>query len=160
MAKYIKKPDGTRYHPSYGRIMEHRGYSLRIHWSTEMLDYLRRHFPTSLNEELAECLGVSMRTMVRKARELGLKKDPTWLHKVWDERRTMARVISKRKGYPGCFVKGQHSCTEFKPGYIPSEESRAKRSESLKRWYLLNPLKAREKARKAWETRRNNSKNQ
>ena len=68
MATYQRKPDGARYHPAYDRIMEHQGYALRIYWSTSMLDYLRKHYPTTLNEELAGCLGVSQRTMIRKAR--------------------------------------------------------------------------------------------
>jgi hypothetical protein len=139
--------------------MEHQGYALRIHWSTSMTDYLRRHYPTSLNEELAGCLGVSMRTMIRKARELGLEKDPTWLREVWDERRKLAHIISKRKGYPGGFVKGQRANHdgEFKAGRIVSDEEKSKHSESMKRWYRMNPLKAKAKALKAWETRRNKS---
>lgn len=160
MTIYIKKPDGTRYHPAYGRIMQKQGYALRIHWSADMLDYLRRYFPTTLNEELAGCLGVSMRTMIRKARELGLEKDPKWLRDIWNERRQLAHIISRHKCYPGGFQKGVHSNPqgEFKPGRTPSEEEKEKRSESMKRWYRLNPKKAREKALKAWETRRNNNK--
>ena len=121
-----------------------------------MIDYLRRHYPTTLNEELAGCLGVSQRTMIRKARELGLEKDPEWLRDVWDERRKLAHIIIKRKGYPGGFVKGQRAnpAGEFKPGHKPTEEQRAKKSEAMRKWYRMNPLKAKEKARKAWETRR------
>lgn len=160
MAKYQCKPDGVLYHPSYGRIMEHKGYSLRIFWNADMVDYLRKHYPTTLNEELAGCLGVSQRTMIRKARELGLEKDTEWLYKIREERMKMAHAISKRKGFPGGFVKGQHANPdgEFKSGRILSEEEKARCSESMKRWYRKNQLKAREKALKAWETRRQTNK--
>ena len=152
----MKVKDGTYYNPKVGRIVVHKGYSTRIYWSTDMLDYLRRHFPTTLNEELAGCLGVSQRTMIRKARELGLKKDEAWLQQVWDERRRLAQAISKRKGYPGCFQKGVHSSpdTEFKKGHTASPEVKQKQSDSMRRWYRRNPAKASAKALKAWETRR------
>lgn len=156
MATYERKPEGVRYHPSYGLIMEHKGHALRIHWSAQMTDYLRRHFSTTLNEDLAEWLGVSLRTMIRKARELGLEKDKDWLRRIWEERRLMAHMSARRKGYPGCFKKGERAnpAGEFKPGHKPTEEQRAKKSASMKRWYRLHPAEARAKARKAWETRR------
>ena len=158
MATYQRKPDGARYHPAYDRIMEHQGYALRIYWSTSMLDYLRKHYPTTLNEELAGCLGVSQRTMIRKARELGLEKDPEWLAAVWDERRKLVHVISKRKGYPGGFKKGERAnpAGEFKAGEPRSEEMKRKQGEGMKRWYRLHRNEARAKALKAWETRRAN----
>lgn len=153
---YQAVKDGKFYDQKKGRVMEHKGYSVHIYWSPSMLDYLRRHFPTTLNEELAGCLGVSQRTMSRKARELGLQKDEAWLRQVWEERRRLAHVISKRKGYPGSFVKGvRHSPdTEFKKGYTASPEVKQKKSEGMRRWYRRNPDKASAKALKAWETRR------
>lgn len=124
-----------------------------------MLDYLRRHYPTTLNEELAGCLGVSQRTMIRKARELGLEKDPEWLSAVWNQRRQLAHVMSRRKGYPGRFKKGEHAnpAGEFKAGERKSEEMKRKQAEGIKRWYKRHPREARAKALKAWETRRLNS---
>lgn len=110
-------PPRTFYSLKHGRVVVREKYSTRIFWNTDMLDYLRRHFATTLNDELAGCLGVSHRTMIRKARELGLKKDPAWLKTIWDERRKWAQSASRRLGYPGCFKKGQHAspATEFKP---------------------------------------------
>lgn len=158
MAKYERKPDGVRYHAYYGRIMEKQGYATRIHWSKQMIDYLRQHFPNTLNEELAGCLGVSQRTMIRKARELGLEKDQEWLSAVWDERRIMATAASKRKGIPGGFKKGEHHnpAGEFKPGNKLPAEALSKISEKMKRWYRQHPVEVRAKAMKAWETRRTN----
>ena len=154
---YQRKPDGL-YINSEGRVMEHKGYATRIYWNGNMISFLRMHFATTLNEELAECIGVSQRTMIRKARELGLKKNQEWLHKVWNERRVLAHAISKKKGYPGCFKKGEHSypAGEFKPGHKPTDEQLAKKSEAMKDWYRWHPKEAREKALKAWESRRSN----
>lgn len=107
---YTPKKDGLYHDPSTGRTMEHRHYATRIYWSTTMTDYLRRHFPTTLNDELAGCLGMSPRTMIRKARELGLQKDPAWLKAVWDERRRMAHAASRHQGgNSGQFRKGEHA---------------------------------------------------
>lgn len=84
-----------------------------------MIGMLRRDYPTTFNEELAGAIGVSVRTMIRKARELGLEKDRKWLSDVWDERRKFAIMASRRKGYPGAFKKGEHHCVEheFKKGH-------------------------------------------
>ena len=155
---YERKKDGLYHDPKTGRTWQHEGYATRIYWSTAMLDYLRRHFPTTLNDELAECLGVSPRTMIRKARELGLEKDPVWLRQVWEERRMMAHVVSRRKGYPGGFEKGRryNPDGEFKKGHQLSPEAKAKQSASIKRWNLLHPQERKARAAKIWATRRAN----
>lgn len=109
----------TFFHPAFGRLVTHDHYATRIFWSADMIDYLRKNFPTMLNEELAECLGVSKRTMIRKARELCLEKDAAWLKGIWDERRKMAIASTKVNGNAGMFRKGFHAspATEFKKGH-------------------------------------------
>ena len=72
---YTRKPDGVFYDAKRGRLMEHRGYAKSIYWSKDMLDLLKREYPTTFNYEMAELLAMSQRTMQRKAKELGLKKD-------------------------------------------------------------------------------------
>lgn len=116
------QPPRTFYSEKYGRIVTRYRMATSIFWSADMLDYLRTHFATTRNEELAGCLGVSQRTLIRKARELGLQKDGRWLSGIWDEHRQMARFVSRKKGYPGAFKKGQHTspATEFKPQNILS----------------------------------------
>jgi hypothetical protein len=157
------KPTKKRvyYSEKKGRIVEREGRSLRIFWNQTMLDYLRSHYATTKNEELSEWLGVSIRTIRRKARELGLEKDRQWLTGVWDEHRTVAHIVHRLKGRPGCFKKGDHPNPdgEFKPGHKLSAESLKKQSESLKKWYQRNAKKASAKAQKAWETRRRKSAN-
>ena len=153
---YTRKPQGVAYHPSRGRLMELKGYSLRIYWSPDMLDYLRRHYATTLNDELAGCLNVSMSTLHRKARQLGLKKNAEWLAKVWEERRLMAHAVNRRNGVSHAWGKGQHAnpAGEYKPGHRLTPEQEARRRESMRRWHLLHPDVARASGLKAWETRR------
>lgn len=112
--KNKKVPDGTFYHKSYDRIMVHNGCSVRIFWSPSMISYLQKHFPTTKNQDLSEALGVSPRTITRKARELGLEKNSEWLQGVWDEHRLMAQAESKRKGYPGAFKPGNEIGKEYR----------------------------------------------
>lgn len=156
---YEPARQGVYYNPKVGRIVEHHHYATRIFWNTQMLDYLRRHFPTTLNDELAGCLGVSPRTMIRKARELGLEKDPEWLADVWEERRKMAQSVTKRKGNGGQFKKGHryNPDGEFKPGHKESDETKAKRIESVKKWCRRHPKELKERAAKTWATRRRNT---
>lgn len=101
-----RKKNGLFYDSKKGRVMEHDGYATRIFWNPQMLSDIHRLFPTTLNEELADYLGISQRTLVRKARELGLHKNPTWLKQIWEERRRMAQLASMVKGYPGSFREG------------------------------------------------------
>lgn len=156
---YIKKKEGLFYDAKTGRTMEHRGYATRIYWSTAMLDYLRRHFPTTKNDELAGCLGVSHRTMIRKARELGLQKDPVWLQQVWDAHRLMAHAANTKMRNPNSFKPGirHNPAGEFKPGHQLTPEQNRKRIESVKRWCLLHPNELKARAAKIWETRRRNA---
>ena len=67
-------PMGTRL------IIRKDGIS-RIYWSGNMISELKRYFPVSSNKEVAELLGVSERTMIRKARELGIVKDKQYISK-------------------------------------------------------------------------------
>ena len=115
-AAYQGKPKGTFVNVNDGRLYTHCGYSTRLHWSRDMLDYLARHYGTSRNADIAGELGVSPRTMIRKARELGLKKSSGWLRKVWEDNRFLANSQARRLGYPGAIQKGEHRspATEFK----------------------------------------------
>ena len=103
-----KKPDGIFMNTTYGRLMEHTGHSLRIHWNENMLSVLKRYYPNTKNEEVAEMLGISSRTVVRKATELGLRKDMDFMLSVWKENILMAKVASKRSEKSG-----------YKKGHIP-----------------------------------------
>ena len=114
-------PARTFFHQAMGRIVVRDHYATRIFWSQQMLQFLRQNYATMLNDELAEWLGVSVRTMIRKARQIGLQKDAGWLKDVWDERRRMAVASTKVNGNTGTFRKGFHAspATEFKKGHKP-----------------------------------------
>lgn len=74
-----------------------------------MLDDLRRMFPRTKNEDIVDRLGVSMRTMIRKARELGLRKDERWMHAIHQERLRMMKYINMFHRNDGMFKPGQHA---------------------------------------------------
>ena len=105
-ARNHKVPDGTFYHKSFGRIMEHKGCSTRIFWNKDMLDILKTHYPNTKNEEVAEMCGVSPRTMIRKARELGLQKDKDFVQGVWEENRKLMVLTNKVRRNSGMIQKG------------------------------------------------------
>ena len=153
---YEKKEDGVFWHPGYGWVMEHRGYGTRIHWSESMLDYLRTHYARTINQELCDHLCMSQRTMARKARELGLKKDRQWLTEVWNERRKLAHMIARAKGYPGKFEPGDErgKACQYKKGHRLTAEQEAKRVAAVHEWAKRHRKETRERMLKAWETRR------
>lgn len=101
-----KKPDGVFYDEKECRLMEHRGVSKSIYWTGDMLSILQRYFQNTKTEEVAEMIGVSPRTVIRKARELGIDKNSDFLHRVWDENRLLAHITVKREGVKGGFPKG------------------------------------------------------
>jgi hypothetical protein len=69
--------------------MVHEGYSHTIYWSDDTKKKFQRLFPYTKNEDLAIEFDCSARTISRKARQMGLEKDPKWLHKVWDANRKL-----------------------------------------------------------------------
>ena len=84
---------------------------------------------------LSRLVGVSQRTMIRKARELGLEKADDFME---INRKSISESISagvRRYGpQPTHFRKGERANPdgEFRPGHRESPEVKAKRSASLK----------------------------
>ena len=67
-----------------------------LYWTPNMISVLKRHYPNSPNSEVCEMLGVSERTMVRKARELGLYKSQEYINN--NARvKSLFGVLTKRK---------------------------------------------------------------
>lgn len=124
-----------------------------------MLDDLKRLYATTKNEDLVDILGVSQRTVIRKARELGLQKDPEWQHGNTMRNLKMMQLENKVHGIKSPFKKGMHYSpdTEFKPGHQESPEIKAIRIERVKEYYRKHPFAARERGVKASETRKLNS---
>lgn len=98
----------------------------RRFWTTEEIEYLRRHYPTTETKQIAASLGRPLGGTFAKADNLGLKKDPEWLRQ-----NTTARLHkSSKKGQfaPGHATwnkgkphpaSGRSAETQFKPGHMP-----------------------------------------
>lgn len=115
-----------------GLKKEHYG----IVWTPQQLKLLRDFFPTMFNKPLAKWIGVSMRTMIRKARELGLEKKSGFLNERRNDIQALAAEgLRNAKNVQTRFKKGirNNPSGEFKPGHVESPETRARRAESLKR---------------------------
>lgn len=115
-ARKRKVPDRLYRNETTGLLMEHSGYSTRIHWSEPMIQKLRRLFPTTKNEDLAIDFGVSVRTLVRQARVLGLQKSKEWMAQHSRQNCRIMRILNKCRGNSGMFKKGVRNspATEFK----------------------------------------------
>ena len=61
-----------------------------------MIADLKRYFPTTPNKDVADILGVSERTLIRKARELGINKTREFTSERATEKSRYA-VIARRK---------------------------------------------------------------
>ena len=114
-----------------------------IEWTAEMLETLNNKFPVTFNKELAEELGVSWRTLVRKARELGIEKEIGFLDKRREAITKMAQTArpeNPTKGQKGWSVPGSEKY-RFKKGHIPAmktdselvERVRQTRNETIRR---------------------------
>ena len=96
---FIDHSNGKLYIPAEGR-------GRKIYWNSTMLHDLKAYFSDTPNDELAGILGVSKRTMIRKARELGLEKSKEFMAKYSREGQLMARIANKRNGNSGMYRKG------------------------------------------------------
>lgn len=107
-------------------------------WTPQMLKMLTDFFPLMFNKPLAVWLGVSESSLHRKARALGLKKRPGFLEDRRKDITDMARTSLKKAYRDGrltsTFKKGTRNnpSGEFKKGHVESQETKARRSASLK----------------------------
>ncbi|MDD2353416.1 MAG: hypothetical protein PHX56_07695 [Atribacterota bacterium] len=108
-----------------------------------MIKKIKREFPVKYNRVLAKELNVSMRSLIRKARELGIQKENDFLVKRKKEIQKMSREAHPPHPYKG--IKGWYvpnsEATRFKPGNISSmktnpdvvQKVRKKRNETIAR---------------------------
>lgn len=90
----------------------------RIEWDEQMVEILKDQFSTTFNRRLAEKLGVSMRTLIRKARELELDKEDDFLIKRRKEITLLsikAHPENPKKGVKGWSVPNSEN-TRFRKG--------------------------------------------
>lgn len=76
----------------------------KIQWTPEMIQRLKFNFKYAYNKSLAIDLGVSLRSLIRKARELGLEKEEGFLDKRKNQIQSMARA--RRRANPTKGMKG------------------------------------------------------
>ena len=114
----------------------------KINWTNEMIMILQEKYPFSFNKELAKELGVSWRSLVRKARDLGVDKEPAFLEKRREIITNMA-VAKNHNCYTGIkgwavpnsegtrFKKGNISIMKIDPEVV--EKVRLKRNQTIRR---------------------------
>lgn len=97
------------------------GSGTSIHWTNSMIATLKNEFAITTNDDLALILGVSKRSVCRKAKELGLKKNMAWLRAMFQSHVRLAIGQNKLVGNGGKFKSG-HAPTAscFKPGHVPA----------------------------------------
>lgn len=118
-----------------------------IVWTDRMLKLLRDFYPTMFNDALAKWLKVSVRSLERKAKELGIRKVENF-NSVRAEGISELLSISIKKAYAegrmvSPFKKGKRNNPqgEFKPGNRFSEEIERKRVEKIRRTYKNKKFK-------------------
>lgn len=128
---------------------------LKTTWTTEMETDLIRLFPLNYNKDVAAHFNLSMRTIIRKARELRLSKEDNFFELRKNEIIEMAvknRRPNRTKGIKGWFVPGGEK-TRYKKGNIPATATDAElvkkihvkrnatiRRDRLRRKYGMSPL--------------------
>ena len=127
----------------HGKLMEYnitkRGDGSRVYWSPQMLSILKAKYPFTRDEEMAEMFNVGRKTLMRKARELGLKKDPEYIRRVRTESSRLGVLAAKRMGFPTRFKKGVQNGVPFAKGRKISDEEKQANRERMHRYWLLNP---------------------
>lgn len=111
----------------YGLKRTHKLNS--FHFTPEMDEYMRKHFPNTTNEVLGEYFGCSTRTVIRRARVLGVSKSKAFMKQMQKEGAAAAKYFNIKHGrYP---PKGFHipnrELSYFKPGRKESKSAMKKR---------------------------------
>ena len=137
----------------YAKLYGWKGIDYRVALSVSctpsMLSKLYRDFPKKFNRELAAELGVSVRTLIRKARELGINKEPDFLDRNREVISRMAAIgqlnnIEYQKGRNERLIEAGKK-TRFKKGQRPMQIDRKKmvqtrrKNEERLRYFLRNP---------------------
>lgn len=94
------------YMRSDGKLVVHKGRYDTIFWNANMISDMKRYYPDTPNIELTELFGISESTLIRKARELGLKKSKEYLSKCAKEGSVLGVIENKKLGWPGRMKPG------------------------------------------------------
>lgn len=113
-----------------------------IKWTDEMIETLKRKYPTELNTLLAEELDMSTRTLTRVAKKMGLEKEPGYKnrHKEYIYTKAAAnRRPNRYKGKKGWTIPGSEKY-QFKPGHCATPK-RPVGSEQIAQGYIRVKIK-------------------
>lgn len=112
---------------------------LKTIWTPEMIEKLTNEFPYRFSRDVGKDLGLSIRTIIRKARELGLEKEEGFLAKNRAEISKLAieaKPPNPMKGVKGWSVPGGEKF-QFKPGekryLINYKKVHEKRNETIRK---------------------------
>lgn len=75
--------------------------AVKTKFTVEQADWMREHYPTTYNQACCDYLGVSMRTMIRFARSLGLTKDPEFVKSISREHCRLMASLNRGEGNAG-----------------------------------------------------------
>lgn len=135
LARKLGRTYGAVITKAYHMGLKKKNGNKLIEWTPQKLKLLTDFFPIMFNDALAKWLGVSRRTLTRKAKELGLKKREDFYdlkRDVWVERQ---REGLRKVECATRFKKGVHAspATEFKKGQRQSPEILAKKAATIRR---------------------------
>lgn len=111
----------------------------KTNWTPEMDEKIIKEFPIRFTREIANELKLGLRTIIRRARELGVDKEENFLEKRRDKISRMAQLSrpeNPTKGDSSFRIPGGEK-HQFKKGHVPNPEIVAKalksRKETIKR---------------------------
>lgn len=135
LARKLGRTYGAVITRAYRMGLKKKNGNKLIEWTPQKLKLLTDFFPIMFNDALAKWLGVSIRTVTRKARELGLKKREDFRELKKDAIRQKQSAALKKVECATRFRRGEHPslATEFKKGHRQSPEIIAKRAEACKK---------------------------
>lgn len=131
-----------------------RKQGIKINWTPAMLDELVRRFPTDFNRDIAASLGIGWRSVVRKARELGLQKIEGFHEATGKERGRRAHAVRKHNPAQqgkGFVIPGSEP-HRFQKGHKPPQADNPELVAQIHR--KRNELIARERIRIKYGLRR------
>ena len=94
-ARKHKSPYKYYYDTKKGCMVDNTGCRPKTYWSKDMLDILKKYYPVTPTQEVADMIGVHRRMCQRKAKELGFTKDPEYLRHSLSERQKIGRFRQK-----------------------------------------------------------------
>lgn len=105
------------------------GKTVKIVLTPQQERWLTNHFKHTKNSECAERLGISLRSVVRIARKLGLTKSRQFMARCQRETSDAAKESHRRNGTypPKGFRIPKSEVGQFKPGVTSRERLGAKR---------------------------------